>query len=399
MAMPFLSLYIYALNGTDAAVGFVFSLGSLAGIFVYPMAGYLADHVKRVKLIGIMGIAAASTYLFYVFAQHWSMLALGYFLGGFMIFHIPSISALMADSLSPEQRGVGFATVWALPGAIGILSPYIAGVLITVIGIDAAMKYIFALATGAGIVTSIIHLKLLRETMSANLETSTLSVASMMRKSYTNLIETVRWMPKSVKSIALVLILSFFFNSIAAPFWVVYGKFTIGLMEDQWGLILLISSALSVALTIPAGAIIDKVGKRTTLITGLSLLVFPVVFFAYSNTFVDVLVMFFMISIANSFLLPACSALIADIVPRQWRGRVMGLMGRGALHVWSSGYPWGGSFSMGFLLSVPAVIGYFVGGYISAFNPSYPWILLSTSIVASVVLTVLLIREPDKPES
>jgi MFS family permease len=398
MAMPFLSLYILTLNGTDAAVGFVFSLGSLAGIFVYPMAGYLADHVRRVRLIGIMGIAAASTYLFYVFAQHWSMIALGYFLGGFMIFHVPSISALMADSLSPEQRGVGFATVWALPGAIGILSPYIAGVLITVIGINAAMKYIFALATVAGIVTSIIHLKLLRETMSANLETSTLSVASMMRKSYANLIETVRWMPKSVKSIALVLILSFFFNSIAAPFWVVSGKFTIGLMEDQWGLILLISSALSVALTIPAGAIIDRVGKRNILITGLSILLFPVVLFAYCSTFLEVLAVFVIISIANSFLLPACSAFVADIVPRQWRGRVMGLMGRGALHVWSSGYAWGGSLSTGFLLSIPAMIGSFVGGYIYSLNPSYPWILLSTSIIASLVLTVILLREPDKPE-
>ena len=396
MAMPFLSLYILALHGTDAVIGLVFSLGTLAGVFVYPIAGYLADNINRVKLIGVMGIIASLTYLFYVFAQHWSMLALGYFLGGFMIFHIPAVSALMADSLSPEQRGVGFATVWALPGAIGILSPYIAGVLITTYGMYAAMKYIYASAVVVGIITSLIRVRFLREPTKSKIAMR--SIPSMTKKSYTNLWETVKWMPKNVRSIALVLILSFFFNSIAGPFWVVYGKFRIGLNEHQWGLILLISSALSVALTIPAGAITDRLGKRNTLIAGLTISLLPVFFFVYSSTFMEVLVIFVITSIINSFLVPACSALIADIVPRRWRGRVMGLMGRGVLHIWSSGYPWGGASSMGFLLSIPMIIGSFMGGYIYGFNPIYPWLLLSASIVLSLILTIVLLREPEKPE-
>ena len=46
MAMPFLPLYIEALHGTEADVGLVFSLAPLAGFFVYPIAGYLADNTK-----------------------------------------------------------------------------------------------------------------------------------------------------------------------------------------------------------------------------------------------------------------------------------------------------------------------------------------------------------------
>ena len=398
MAMPFLSLYVLALHGTDADIGIVFSLGTLAGVFVYPIAGYLADNINRVKLIGIMGIIASLTYLFYVFAQHWSMLAIGSFLGGFMIFHIPAMSALMADSLSPEQRGVGFATAWALPGAIGILSPYIAGVLITIYGMHTTMKYIYASAVVVGIITSLIQVRFLRETTKTTSKISMRSISSITKKSYTNLWETVKWMPKSIRSIALVLILSFFFNSIAGPFWVVYGKFGIGLSEDQWGLILLISSALSVALTIPAGAITDRFGKRNILITGLAISLLPVFFFVYSSTFVEVLVIFVIISVINSFLIPACSALIADIVPRRWRGRVMSLMGRGVLHVWSGGYPWGGAAGMGFLLSMPMMIGSFIGGYIYGFNPTYPWLLLSASIVLSLVVTIVFLREPKEPE-
>jgi MFS family permease len=398
MAMPFLSLYILALHGTDPAIGLVFSLGPLAGVFVYPIAGYLADNINRVKLIGIMGIIASLMYLFYVFAQHWSILALGYFFGGFMIFHVPAMSALEADSLSPEQRGVGFATIWALPGAIGILSPYIAGVLIGFYGIIAAMKYIYASAVVVGIITSLIQLRFLRETTKPKSKISMRNISAITKKSYTNLWETVRWMPKSIRSITFVLILSFFFNSIAGPFWVVYGKFGIGLSEDQWGLILLMSSALSVALTIPAGAIIDRFGKRNSLIAGLAALLLPVFFFGYSSTFMEVLVIFIIISIINSFLTPACSALIADIVPRRWRGRVMALMGRGVLQIWSGGYPWGGASGMGFLLSIPMMIGSFIGGYIYGFNPIYPWLLLSAFIVLGLTITIVFLREPGEPE-
>jgi len=398
MAMPFLSLYILALHGTDPAVGLVFSLGPLASVFVYPIAGYLADNISRVKLIGIMGVFASLTYLFYVFAQHWSILAIGYFLGGFMIFHIPATSALLVDSLSPEQRGVGFATVWAVPGAIGILSPYIAGVLISIYRIDTAMKYIYASAVTVGVITSLIQIRFLRETTKTKSKISMSSIPSMMKKSYTNLLETIRWMPKSIRSIASVLFLSFFFNSIAGPFWVVYGKFGIGLSEDQWGLILLMSGVLSVALTIPAGAVIDRFGKRNTLIAGFAIQLLPVFFFVYSSTFTEVLVIFITISIINSFLIPACSALIADIVPRQWRGRVMALMGRGVLHIWSGGYPWGGASGMGFLLSIPMIIGSFIGGYIYGFNPVYPWLLLSASIVLSLIVTIAFLREPKEPE-
>jgi MFS family permease len=399
MAMPFLSLYIGALRGTDAAVGLVFSLGPLAGVFVYPIAGYLADSINRVKLIGIMGIISSITYLFYVFAQHWSMLGLGYFLGGFMIFHIPAMSALMADSLSPEQRGVGFATLWALPGAIGILSPAIAGVLISVYGLSTAMRYIYASTVVVGIITSLIQIKFLRETTTGTKsKISMRSLPSITKESYKTLRETVKWMPKNTRSVALILILSFFFNSIAGPFWVVYGTSIIALTEYQWGLILLVSSALSVALTIPAGAITDRFGKRNMIIAGLAMSLFPVFFFVYSSTFMEVLVIFVIISIINSFLIPACSALVADIVPRQWRGRVMSLMGRGVLHVWSGGYPWGGAAGMGFLLSIPMMIGSFIGGYIYGSNPTYPWLLLSASIVLSLVVTIVFLREPKEPE-
>ena len=53
---------------------------------------------------------------------------------------------------------------------------------------------------------------------------------------------------------------------------------------------------------------------------------------------------------------------------------------------------------MGFLLSIPMMIGSFIGGYIYGFNPIYPWLLLSASIVLSLIVTIVFLREPKEPE-
>ena len=49
---PYFSYYVLALGGSSKEVGFISSIGILAGMFLYPVGGFLADRAGRVKLIG-----------------------------------------------------------------------------------------------------------------------------------------------------------------------------------------------------------------------------------------------------------------------------------------------------------------------------------------------------------
>jgi len=111
LVTPFFSLYVLSLGGTPAVVGLSASLASLATIFVYPVAGYLADTRGRVKIIAAAYYMRTVEYVLYILAKSWPMLAVGQFTRGLSDFQSPAMGAIMADSLPPSKRGVGFASM------------------------------------------------------------------------------------------------------------------------------------------------------------------------------------------------------------------------------------------------------------------------------------------------
>ena len=108
MVFPYASLFVLALGGEPTQIGIINSLSPLAGLLMFPIAGYLTDRVGRVKLIALGGYLSAIVLLLYMLAPSWEMLALGALLRGFMVFQFPPTSALIADSLSPQDRGKGW---------------------------------------------------------------------------------------------------------------------------------------------------------------------------------------------------------------------------------------------------------------------------------------------------
>ena len=142
---PFLSLYVLFLGGSYETVGIVMSVGSIASIVFYPIGGYVADFQGRIKIIGYMTFFMAASFLIPFFTDTWQWLAVAMLVQSLFTFYFPILGTLRADSLPPEQRGIGYATVMAIPGAVGIASPLIGGWLIDNWGIHSAMKFLFLL--------------------------------------------------------------------------------------------------------------------------------------------------------------------------------------------------------------------------------------------------------------
>ena len=74
--MPYASLYVLALGGESSQIGVINSLRPLAGLVMFPLAGYFTDRAGRKKLIAIAGYLSAITMLLYVFAPSWEWIAL-----------------------------------------------------------------------------------------------------------------------------------------------------------------------------------------------------------------------------------------------------------------------------------------------------------------------------------
>jgi MFS family permease len=115
--------------------------------------------------------------------------------------------------------------------------------------------------------------------------------------------------------------------------------------------------------------------------------------FVMAKAFAAVLAIRCVIAVANAFFSPACGALVADLVPRDVRGRVMALIGRGSLMLGSTGGGVGGP-SLGMLVVPPLLVASLSAGYLYAYNAAYPWYLSFVFLAGCAVVALFFVRDP-----
>ena len=242
---PFFSLYILALGGTSAEIGLINGIGIIAGMVLYPVGGYIADRAGRVKLIGYSTIFYALTHLFFIFATNWQVIAVGQFFSQLLLFYMPAMNALEADSLPPGVRGKGFALIMAVPSSVRIVAPYVGGWIIAAYGggdegMVQAIRLCWGIATITGFLVAGLRIKYLKETVKVDdIKPLKLSeVPKTILNGYLSIIESVRWMDKPLRSLVIIEVISAFAVALASPFWVVYATEVLGLTAYDWGLVL-----------------------------------------------------------------------------------------------------------------------------------------------------------------
>jgi len=396
LAWPYFSLFVLALGGSVKEIGLITALGGLAGLIFFPVGGYVADKKGRVKLVGFSTFMYAFSYLFFALAWRWEILALGQFTQQLVLFYMPAMNAIMADSLPAKQRGIGFATTMAIPGAIGIVIPYVGGYLIDKVyggDIIPAMRLSYSISLILGLAVALIRLKFLRETLNSDEEAITIrNFPRLLRESYLSVWETLKWLPRTLRSIAAIEMITIFFVNLAAPYWIVYAKQVIGLTAYEWGVIMLLTGAFNIALSIPIGHLIDRYGPRRMILATSPIAPIATLLFTFSNTFTQLLAVLMFLTIFNTVAWPAYSTLMVNQIPLDRRGRVFSILGQG-VNVSAGGVPMGA-----LLLFIPGTAGSLLGGYIYDHNQNYPWYILATALTACFLLIVKYIKEPERPQ-
>ena len=394
VTFPYFSLYVLALGGSKVEIGFVNSLMPLAAMLVYPVAGALADRYSRVRIIVAMGVLNAALYTVFSFAPDWRWLAAATFANGLLVFTFPASSALLADSMPPEQRGMGFAALTSLPAFFGIFSPFIGGYLIETLGLVRAMRLLYGVTFAAVSLITFINWRFLEETLPEP-HARLLELPRIMAGAYRGTWETLRWMPRELKVYAVILSVSLFFNAVAGPYWVVLAGDSLGIREIDWGTILTLATVIHVLLSFPAGSLIDRFDKRKVLGAAMALSAIPIMLYPFSGGFLGALAVFVPLSVANAFMVPAAAALMADLCPPERRGMVMANLGRGMVWVNYRGGVGGGP-GMGFVLTLPAIVGAYLGGYIYESYGAAPWLLMGGALALNAVLALFLLKTRKK---
>ncbi len=397
MVFPYVPLFILSLGGNPEQVGFVYALGPLGGLLMFPIAGYLADRMNRAILIAAAGYFSAAMLLINAVAPTWEWVAAARLLQGLAVFHFPASSAIIADSLPPEHRGRGMATTAALAGTLALFAPYIAGATLDRWGIDSGMRMLYVAMGAAYAAGATINLIFIRETRTSPVASFNFAyLTQTLRQAYSGIWPMLRGFTVNLRALSTVIILCFISNAVAGPFWVVYVTTHIGLRSSEWGLILLVETGLRNLVTVPAGFLTDHYGRCRFILAALAVsLVVPL--FVWSGSFLQVLLIRCLIGIASAFLSPAMGALMADSVPSQNRGRVMAAVGRGSVMIGGASGGIGGP-GTGYLITGPLVVASLAGGALYAWNPLSPFLVVFGITLLALLVAFRYMRDPLSAE-
>lgn len=389
---PYLPLYIQKLGGSPANIGLVKSAAALAGLFLYPLGGYIADKQGRVKLVSLATFVYAFSFIPFAYAQSWETLAVASFFQNLVLFYAPILTVLQADSMPVGMRGQGFAVALSIPSALGVISPFIGGYLVDHMGILPAMNFIYLVGFGAGILVALLRVFTLKETLDPKLQQKIdfRNLPKVFKDSYNSFFETMRWMPAEIKALAVMQMMQVFFIGLASSYWVVYATTFIGISATLWGLNSAIQGGVNMLLAVPAGKMMDRLGRKKLLVGLMALTpIFPIAFL-FIKDYYTLVVLVVAVAVCNAFLMPGFQSLLADYTPRERRGRVTSAVGSGNFFIDIRGTMWGG----GMLLFIPLAVGQTLGGIIYEANPSYPFILMSAGLVPIILWAYYKVKDP-----
>lgn len=381
MELPatYYSLYVLELGATETILGMIGLFSFLALASMQFPGGYLADKFGRKWIISSMTFGVALCYIFYAIAPSWHLILIGAVLMSlFNSTYQPALMAMLADSLPPEKRGMGFSIIMLITSASTTPGPLVAALLYNQFGLVQGMRIGYGVVVVLFLIAAFLRLARLKETMT-NVRKPSLN--ELLHTYPTALKESFgvwKKVPRSMFYLFLSSAVITFGVAAVNLYLVVYAVEVLLIDEAIWPFVLTALPITMIILSIPMGKIVDKTSRK------LPILVAYIIFGASIWLFVngDLLRLFVslvLLGVGQVMINSAFSALQADLTPKEQRGKVNGFT----------------NFANDILMALGSLIGGILYEHVS---PQLPFLLAIISIIPSFVLTLTMVHEPEKRE-
>lgn len=375
---PFRSLYIRELGASPFLLGLMSSVGSVILALIRVPGAYIADRYGRRNIIVLFTFGAALSYGFYVVAPDWRLIMVAVVVSSLSHIYQPALEAIEADSMPPEKRGMGYMLIWWLPGAPGLFAPAISGYLVETYGLVPGMRMVYVVVFVSALTIALIRWRYLKETMAEGAALGLKELGSAFRDAAGSIREAWQEMGREIWFLAAVLLLVSFENPLYNLYYALYAVDVVGVSAMEWGMVSIIGTAAMSLVGIPAGKLIDRIGRRKSMLLAYAFSLPALIAFTVIRGFTQMVLVNISFLVCNSLLFPSFMALQADLVPQEKRGRIMGLMG-----------------TLRSLAMVPAGI---IFGLLYEVNRAYPYYVGVLVEVAIVLVIVFFIKDPERRE-
>jgi MFS family permease len=372
-------LYVLKLGATETIVGLIGLSQFLALASMQFPGGYLADKFGRKWIISSMTFGVTLSFILYALAPSWHFILIGAVLMGLCnSTYQPALGAMVADSLPPERRGMGFGIVTLIASASTTPAPAVAVYLCNTYGLVDGMRVGYGIVVMLFMFAAIFRLFRLKETV---VSTERPHLSDILKSYPVALKESVlvwKRVPRSLLYLSLTLLMVQFGFSTVNLYLPDYAINQLLIDKTVWGLMIAVSPITTIALAIPIGKTVDKTNRKIPLLLSLLLFGSAIWLFAYGQ-FIWLFVSLIMVGAAQVMVNTAVSAMQADMTPRDDRGKVNGFTS--------------------FVGYIVMATGSFLGGLLyEHVAPTLPFMIAAASVLPAFALSLLLVHEPKKRE-
>jgi len=379
MPETYYGLFVKNVLGGDAFIlGLIMFASLIALAAVQFPGGYLADKYGRKWLVSTMTFGVALSYLLYVLAQSWEWILVGAVVANLCLIYQPALFAMIADSLPPEKRGLGFSIINLIASVSTTPGPIIAGVLYLKYGLEDSMRICYSLVVAFYLAAAILRLRL-RESIQTKEKIDLHGLLHAYPASFKASMEVWKKVPRSMFFLFIANLTLMFSFAMGQSFFVLYAVEVLHVPEFEWSLILTSLFITMIVVSLPIGKIIDKFGRKKPLIASYLLLVPAILLIVYGDLF-RLFIAFPLIGVVQLLFFSSAAALGADLVPKEQRGKVQG-------------------FSS-FFNYIFMALGNLIGGFLyQNVSPQLPFLIPLAFVPIVVGITIFLVKEPAKKEA
>jgi MFS family permease len=295
-------------------LGVIFSAESVASILASIPGGLLSDRIGRKKTIVLSSSIYVISNFFYIFSTNWYWLVTASFVRGFAYgLSLPSFHAFIADLTGAERRGTAFGVYNVSWTISGIPAPIIGGYLASKISIRST--FLVALILSFLLIALALRLK---EPRVKHAPSPIKSQPKHLGASDVKPAMSFKSVIIIFSGISLLGTLSYGIQRVATPSFLV---FNLNVDPLQLGIANSLGWALiSSILSIPAGKLADRWGRRRLLLIGLMSAPF-ILLLSFSQTLGQYIFFWGLITAFGQLGTPAEAALLMDLTPRDKRAR------------------------------------------------------------------------------
>ena len=376
MAQTYYPLYVTALGGTATILGDMNAAAILTEALVKIPGGILADKFRRKRLIIVMTMIAGIFYLVYAMAPTWHYLFLGQILTSLCWIYTPGHESIVIESLPEDKRGTGYSLLNLITRVSTTPSPLIAGWLFTMYGVIGTSRIGFVFVAAAFLAAGLMRRRLSEETEKPEVATKDVLESLGSMKGFSEGIGIWREVSSNLRALLFVELLFVVPNTIFNVIMTLYIVNDLGITEVQFSQLGAIIGVAMIIFAIPMGRIIDRIGRVRPLLVGyvMTAATIPILFHA---DFTQLIIATPIIGLINIIFYASTSALWADLIPQDKRGRIVGSKGFYNLLAIAGGN----------------VLGGLIYDNISHTLPIYLFWLVN---IPCFIITYLYVKEPEK---